>query len=379
LYLKKLNILNFKNYSEVEISFIEGANCFVGNNGVGKTNLLDAIHYLSLCKSYFNSIDSQNILHDAPFFVVQGHFSLNGNEENIYCALKRGQKKQFKRNQKEYPRLADHIGLLPIVMITPTDSSLITEGSEERRKLIDSIISQFDIIYLDALINYNKVLGQRNALLKQFAQSRRFDAASLEIWDDQLVSLGEKIHASRTAFINKLIPVFIHYYNYISGTDEVVNIVYESQLNNNDYGTLLKQAIDKDRNLQYTSIGIHKDDLEFRLGNFTIKKFGSQGQQKSFLLALKLAQFDMIKQLKNVKPMLLLDDIFDKLDDIRIHKLMELASGGDFGQLFITDTHPERVSQLFKNLKIPAKIFKAENNTVTNANQGLAINNSMLI
>lgn len=367
MHLQKLSLLNFKNYAEATLSFSPAANAFVGDNGSGKTNLLDAIHYLSLCKSYFNPADNQNIKHDADFLLVQGTYVLNGHEENIYCGLKRNQRKIFKRNNKEYERLADHIGLLPVVMISPVDSMLITEGSEERRKFIDSIISQYDKLYLDDLISYNKVVAHRNALLKQFAQNRNFDRSMLEIWDDQLVPLADKIFVKRHEFISRFSPIFQQHYRFISDAKEEVSVVYESHLEKGNFSSTLASALDKDRMMQYTTVGIHKDDLDFEIGGHPVKRFASQGQQKSFLIALKLAQFEFIREITGVKPILLLDDIFDKLDDTRVTRLMELVSRENFGQLFISDAHPERVKKIFESIGLDIRVFEIERGEVKNS------------
>ncbi|MES2592794.1 MAG: DNA replication/repair protein RecF [Bacteroidota bacterium] len=361
MYLKKLSTLNFKNYPEAELQFSSHINCLTGNNGEGKTNILDAIHYLSFCKSFFNPIDSQNILHDAPFFLIQGSYILNDKEEEIYCGLKRNQKKQFKRNKKEYQRLADHIGLFPLVMISPADSELITEGSESRRRFIDSVIAQFDRDYLESLISYNKVLSHRNALLKQFGSGRRFDKESLEIWDMQLVEYGNKGFEKRKSFINSFIPIFQKYYELISGGREQVGVDYISNLNTASFTEVLEKSLDRDRVMEYTTVGIHKDDLGFTINGYPLKKYASQGQQKSFLIALKLAQFDFIKNIKKVTPILLLDDIYDKLDDLRVKQLMDLVRSNNFGQLFITDTHLTRLAELFKASDADFKVFKIVN------------------
>lgn len=364
MYLQKLHLINFKNYRDAELLFYEGVNCFVGNNGSGKTNLLDAIHYLSLCKSYFNPIDSQNILHNAPFFVIQGVFNRAGKSETVYCSFKQGEKKQFKLNQKEYPRLADHIGLFPVVMIAPIDTNLITEGSDERRRLLDSIISQFDKMYLDDVMNYNKVVSQRNALLKHFAQHHRFDKHALDVWDVQLIDLANKIYEKRKKFIDDFVPVFQKYFEIISSGKEQVGMAYDSQLNHGNITDLLHVAMDKDRALQYSSVGTHKDDLLFTIDKYVVKRFGSQGQQKSFLIAMKLAQFEMLKNIKQVKPILLLDDIFDKLDEVRVSNLMRLVSDDNFGQIFITDAHPERAAEIFKKINVKTKVFEIKDGTI---------------
>ncbi len=361
MHLKKLSVLNFKNYPETELQFSNRINCLTGNNGEGKTNILDAIHYLSFCKSFFNPIDSQNILHESPFFLIQGVFEGPDQEDDIYCGLKRNQKKQFKRNKKEYSRLADHIGLYPLVMISPADSELITEGSESRRKFIDSVIAQFDRDYLENLISYNKVLSQRNALLKQFSDSRQFDRTSLEIWDMQLIEYGKRVHLKRQDFINSFITIFQKYYELISGGREEVGMGYTSHLNDTSFADALEKALNRDRAMEYTTVGIHKDDLEFTINGYPLKKYASQGQQKSFLIALKLAQFDFIKNIKKVTPILLLDDIYDKLDDRRVKQLMELVSSDNFGQLFITDTHPTRLANLFLTTNADFKVFQITN------------------
>lgn len=370
MHLKSLSLINFKNYAGAELKLCPGINCFTGVNGEGKTNLLDAIHYLSLCKSFFNPIDSQNIFHEAPFFVLQGTFESDGNEEEIYCGLKRSQKKLFKRNKTQYERLADHIGLFPLVMISPADTDLINEGSESRRKFLDSVIAQFDRIYLDDLINYNKIVSQRNALLKRFAETGRFVKDSLEVWDLQLVEFAKRINAKRRKLVTEMTPIFQRYYELISGGKEQVQIVYHSDLNYEDFDVVLKAAIVKDRALQYTTVGAHKDELELNINGHPVKKYGSQGQQKSYLIALKLAQFDYIRKIKNITPLLLLDDIHDKLDETRVKQLMDLVSSEHFGQVFITDTHTDRISGLLNgNKNIPYRQFNIKAGVVENVHE----------
>ena len=358
MYLKKLNLLNFKNYLQADLKFSESINCFVGDNGGGKTNLLDAIFYLSFCKSFINPLDSQNITHGKKFFLIQGLFESEGREEQIICSLKQGGKKQFKRNKKEYPRLADHIGLLPVVMISPEDVNLIHEGSEMRRKFLDSLISQMDKNYLDNLINYNRILMQRNALLKSFALKKQFEKDALSVWDEQLLEFGSAIFRVRKTFVESFVPAFQKNHRYITGTDEEATLEYQSQLHENEFKWLLKNARDKDRALQYTSVGVHKDDLVFKIGGHPIKKFGSQGQQKSYVISLKLTQFDFLKTFRNFPPILLLDDIFDKLDALRVQKLMELVSQGSFGQIFITHTYEKRLEEILKNIHAEFAVFR---------------------
>jgi DNA replication and repair protein RecF len=364
MYLQKIFLVNFKNYAQAELLLSPKFNCFVGDNGEGKTNLLDAIHYLSFCKSFLNPIDSQNILHDAPFFVIQGEFQKEEKTEHIYCGMKKNEKKQFKRNQKEYQRLADHIGNFPLVMISPSDSELITEGSEFRRRFIDSVISQFDKNYLESLINYNKALAQRNTLLKQFADSGKFEQSFLELWDAQLIVHGKIIYSTRREFINRFVPYFSEFYHLISGKKEVIDLHYESQLNDLSFDDLLKKSVERDRAVMYTTTGIHKDDLIFSISGNALKKQASQGQQKTFLIAMKLAQFEFLKQVKQIMPLLLLDDIFDKLDESRVGRLMKLIIDKDFGQIFITDTHEERISNILNNLDVCYKTFRIDNGRV---------------
>jgi DNA replication and repair protein RecF len=358
MFLQKLILSNFKNYTEADLDFCAKINCFVGDNGVGKTNLLDAIYYLSFCKSYFNIIDSQNILHEAPFFSILGKFERNGdNSDLVQCQLKRNNRKQFKINKKEYERLSDHIGLVPLVMISPSDSNIIYNGSDERRRYIDSVISQFDNPYLHDLISYNKALEQRNKLLKQFAEDRNFEYSSLEIWDEQLIKYGVRIFEKRLEYIKNFTPIFQEYYTVIADNKENVQLVYDSQLHENDLKKLLADSLAKDRAFQYTTAGVHKDDILFNIGNLPLKKFGSQGQQKSFIIAAKLAQFDYTKKRKGYKPILLFDDIFDKLDDSRVEKLISLVSSDNFGQVFITETHKDRILRIFNNTGVETKIF----------------------
>ena len=357
LHLKDLSLVQFKNHRESWFELSPEVNCFVGPNGVGKTNVLDAVYYLSTCKSYFHQMDSLNIQHDTGFFVVKGHFQKNEDEHEVYCGLKRDAKKVFKRNGKEYRRLADHIGHFPCVMISPGDTDLIREGSEVRRKFINSIISQYDRSYLHNSIKYNKVLQQRNALLKQFQEGLPFDATSLELWDEQLAALGNQIHASRKAFMVKYKDHFEDYHRHVSGTVDEVEIEYASPLLERDMLDILKQNVEKDRYAGRTTEGVHKDDLLFKLNSYPLKKFASQGQQKTFYIALKLAQYQWLKKLTGVPPMLLLDDIFDKLDGQRVAYLMKLVSQHEFGQIFITDTQPERVETLFDGIDVDYKVF----------------------
>jgi DNA replication and repair protein RecF len=358
MYLQQLSLINFKNYAEAELSFSNGVNAFTGDNGAGKTNLLDAIHYLSLCKSYFNPIDSQQIKQGTDFFIINGNFNKNDKQEKIACAVKRNQKKQFKRNKTDYQRLADHIGLFPLVMISPYDTSIITDGSDERRKFIDNVLSQTDNHYLDEVITYNKVLNNRNAFLKMIADTGRYDPHLLEVMDEQLVASGNSIFKKRKAFMERFTAIFNAHYQFLTEGAEQVELIYESQLLQIDFADLLKKTVEKDRVLERTTMGIHKDELQFVIHGMPMKKFGSQGQQKSFLIALKLAQYTFLNKEKGFKPLLLLDDIFDKLDDKRVTKLMQMVSDNDFGQVFITDTSINRVQSIFNDMGVAIRLFK---------------------
>ena len=357
MYLKKLSLLNFKNIESQQFDFQQKINCFVGDNGVGKTNILDAIYYLSFAKSYFNPIAGQNIRHHQDFFVVEGDYLLNDRSEKIICSLKRGQKKVLKRNGKAYDKFSEHIGQLPLVIISPADRNLITEGSDTRRKFMDGVISQQDKTYLSNLIAYNKIVSQRNALLKYFALNRTFDALNLNVYNEQLISYGTKIHTKRKDFLANFKPIFNEKHQIISNGNEKVNLVYKSQLNDCSFEELLAQNLAKDKILQYTSVGVHKDDLGFEIGEFPIKKFGSQGQQKSYLIALKLAQFEFIKKQANVIPILLLDDIFDKLDEHRVSQIITLVNNDEFGQIFITDTHFKRTEKVLTQTNKEYQLF----------------------
>lgn len=358
MFLKKISLVNFKNHTEFDLDFTNKINCFVGNNGVGKTNLLDAVYYLSFCKSFINPVDSQNIKHESDFFVIQGEYDLNQNEEHIYCALKTGRKKQFKRNKKDYERLSDHIGLLPLVLISPYDTNLIHDGSEERRKFMNAVISQYDKKYLQDTIQYNNILAQRNALLKHIIKTGKNDYDTIQIYNDQLYPIGLSIFKRRNEFIDDLIPIFQEYYNFISDGKEKIHIIYQSQLHENDFLELLKSSFEKDKILQFTTQGIHKDDLVFSIDNHLVKKIGSQGQQKSFLIALKFAQFDFLKNIYGFKPILLLDDVFDKLDATRVEKIIRMVADNHFGQIFITDTNKERVKNILNNVEIDSIVVQ---------------------
>ncbi|MFI2742366.1 DNA replication/repair protein RecF [Zhouia sp. PK063] len=358
MLLKKLSLINYKNFAAETFNFDSKINCFVGDNGKGKTNILDAIYHLSFGKSYFNPIASQNIKHNEDFFVVDGEFEKNDREEKIICSLKKGQKKLIKRNGKPYEKFSEHIGFIPLVIISPADRDLIMEGSETRRKFIDGVISQSNKTYLQNLINYNKILSQRNSLLKYFALNSTFDKETLSIYNEQLNTYGSSVYETRVDFLKKFIPIFKQRYQAISGGKEQVNIDYQSQLHDGYLNTLLTEAIAKDRALQYTSVGIHKDDLSFEIENFPVKKFGSQGQQKSFLIALKLAQFDFLKLQSGVTPILLLDDIFDKLDEHRVAHIISLVNDENFGQIFVSDTHAERTENVIKETHQSYQLFK---------------------
>ncbi|WP_010134114.1 DNA replication/repair protein RecF [Ochrovirga pacifica] len=361
MYLQKLSLVNYKSIASELFEFDAKINCFVGNNGVGKTNVLDAIYYLSYTKSYFNAIASQNIKHGEDFFMIEGDYLMEENRvDKILCSVKKGNKKVVKKNGKAYDKFADHIGNVPLVMISPSDRDLIIEGSETRRKFMDGVISQQDRMYLQNLINYNKLLTQRNALLKYFAANRTFDALNLKVYNEQLSDLSVRIYEKRNWFLQEFAPIFNQCYQEISNSKEEVQLLYKTQLHEKPLLSLLDDFLEKDRVLQYTSVGIHKDDLQFELNGYPIKKFGSQGQQKSYLIALKLAQFEFTKQLTGKKPILLFDDVFDKLDENRVSQVINLVNKDHFGQIFISDTHTQRTENVVKATQQSYKIFQLQ-------------------
>lgn len=357
MVLQALSLINYKNFESQTFDFDPKINCFVGNNGVGKTNALDAIYHLSFGKSYFNPITSQNIRHGADFFVIEGLYDKDDRDEKIIVSARRGQKKMIKRNGKQYERFSEHIGFLPLVIISPADRDLIIEGSETRRKFMDGVISQGDPHYLHTLISYNKVLDQRNSLLKYFVANNTHNQDTLDIYNEQLDVLGTVIHEKRSDFIQGFLPIFLNRYASISDKREDVGLRYKSQLEGNKLLELLQQNFDRDKFTQYTNHGIHKDDLLFEIDGHPIKKFGSQGQQKSYLIALKLAQFDFIKAQNKANPILLLDDVFDKLDEQRVEQIITLVDEENFGQLFISDTHAERTEEVVKKVHQSYKMF----------------------
>jgi len=365
MFLKNLSLVNFKNYAQFEAQFCQKINCFTGNNGVGKTNILDAIYYLSFCKSFFTSIDSMNIKHDDKYFIVDGQYTFDNRTDNIYCSFEQGKKKKFKRNKKEYDKLADHIGLIPLVMISPYDINLIIGGSDERRKFIDGIISQFDREYLYDLQNYNRALIQRNHLLKQYGKTGYLDNDVLDLYNIQLIEKGNRIYEKRSIFIKKIKTTFQKYFTHISQGEENVSLVYNSQLQQADFDKLLLESFEKDKISRHTTVGIHKDDLELLIGNYPIRKLGSQGQQKSYLVALKLSQFEYIQNICGFKPILLLDDIFDKLDSNRVEQIVKLLAKNSFGQIFITDTNPERINKVLNKINGEYYHFAVDNAKLT--------------
>lgn len=362
MIIKHLNLLNFKNLTQADLRFSDGVNCVVGMNGSGKTNLIDAIYYLSFCKSFLSSIDTQNINFESDFFLIQGEYDFKVRIDEVSCSLKRGQKKVFKRNRKDYEKLSDHIGLFPLVVISPADEELINGSSEERRKYIDSVISQFDKPYLQSIIRYTRLILQRNALIKGYPQN--FNPAILDVYDSQILDLSESIFQKRDLFINNLLPIFQKYYAFISSDREEVSINYKSQFDVPDFANELKLCRDRDLRVGYSTKGVHRDELEFTLSNIPIRKYGSQGQKKSYLIALKLAHFEYLTNKMGVVPILLLDDIFDKLDQERGSQLINLVTHTTFGQIFITDTQKERLVKIVEATGKPFKVFDVENGDI---------------
>lgn len=364
MILKRISILNYKNLAEVELDFSPKINCFIGQNGMGKTNLLDAVYYLSFCKSASNPVDSQNIRHDKEFFVIQGFYELeDGTPEEIYCGLKRRQKKQFKRNKKEYGRLAEHIGFIPLIMVSPADAELIAGGSEERRRFMDVVISQYDREYLEALMRYNKALQQRNTLLKQEEEP---DGELMAVWEEMMAETGTTVYRKREEFIREFIPIFQSFYSYISQDRERVGLTYRSHAQRGALIDVIRESRPKDRIMGYSLHGIHKDELEMELGDFPIKREGSQGQNKTYLIALKLAQFNFLKRTgSRTQPILLLDDIFDKLDASRVEQIVKLVAGDSFGQIFITDTNRDHLDKILRKTEQNYRLFTVDKGAVS--------------
>ncbi len=358
MYLRKLSLTHFKTYGDLTVEFSPKLNCFVGNNGVGKTNLFDSIYYLSFCKSYFNSSDGDIIKHSEDFFLIDGEFVFEDRTERIQCAFKPDQKKKIRRNDKEYPRLADHIGLIPLVMVSPADGSLIMDGSEERRRYMNSVISQYDRQYLEDLIQYNKALAQRNRILKEFSRNQHFDDDLLVMWDEKMADIGNRIYGRRKEFVTNLMPIFQNYYSTISCGNESVGLKYLSQLDDGDTLSLLRESRIRDRTLQYTTCGIHRDDLILQLAGYPIKTQGSQGQQKTYLVSLKMAQFDFLKRVAGVRPIILLDDVFDKLDAERVTQIIRLVAADHFGQIFITDKDQQHLNSILSSIPVDFKLFR---------------------
>ena len=359
MILENISIINYKNINGVNLDLSPKINCLIGHNGVGKTNFLDAIYYLSFCRSANNPIDSQIIMHDENFFMLEGNYRTEqGDIENIYCGMKRGTKKHFKRNKKEYKRLSQHIGLVPLIYVSPSDSSLIEGGSEERRRLMDVVISQYDHSYIELLSNYNKALQQRNALLKMEEEP---DSSLLDIWEQEMARNGELLFQKRLAFVDELVPVFQQIYQQISGQREIVSLRYISHCQRGPLLDVIQRDRFKDRAVGYSLHGVHRDDLEMLIGDFQMKREGSQGQNKTFVLALKLAQFDFLRRTSSTTtPLLLLDDIFDKLDAQRVESIVQLVSGDNFGQIFITDTNRDHLDKILSKSDGEYKIFTVE-------------------
>lgn len=366
MYLQALKLTNFKNYTAQTLLFSEHLNCFVGQNGMGKTNVLDAIYYLCMCKSHFKTSDRNIVRHETDFFRLEGNFVISTSEkqpqiDKVVAKVQPRKRKDFERNQATYDRLSEHIGCFPVVMIAPDDTLMAMEGSEERRRFLDNTLCQLDNQYLSNLIHYNKVLSQRNKLLKQMAEARTFDEILVQSYDVQLCSPAIYIHQKRKEWMLAFEPIFKSYYAQISGNKEEVNCIYQSKLTDNDFAQLLADNIEKDRILQRTTVGVHKDDLKFIFNDVAVKQFASQGQLKSYILALKLAQYELLRQQKGMAPILLLDDIFDKLDENRVEQLLELLiHKKEFGQIFITDTHENRVTEIVKKFDIEHEKFVVE-------------------
>ena len=360
--LRRLSLLNYRNLMEVNVDFSPGINCFIGSNGMGKTNLLDAVYYLSFCKSAVNASDLSNIMHDEPYFMIQGNYcSQSGVESEISCGLKRGDKKQFRKDSKLYERLSDHIGTVPLVMVSPADNELIAGGSEERRRFMDVVISQYDKEYLASLIRYNRALQQRNALLRG---EHAPDGDMMSLIEEMMADEALFINKSRKSFIDELVPIFTKFHNAITGGNENVSLNYRSHLNDGNIIESLRSSRSDDRRIGYTSKGVHRDELVMQLGGYPLRREGSQGQNKTFLVSLKLAQYDFLRTKGGEMPLLLLDDIFDKLDSRRVEQIISLVAGDGFGQIFITDVNREHIDGILEQIDGAYRLFEVENGCV---------------
>lgn len=364
MFLDKLSILNYKNIAEAQLTFSPKLNCFIGHNGEGKTNLLDAVYYLSFCRSSCSVPDSQVMRHDSDFFMLDGRYISDGGEDELVtCGMKRGSKKHFKRNKKEYKKLSSHIGFIPLIFVSPSDTVLIDGVSEERRRLMDVVISQCDSAYLDALNRYNKALQQRNSMLRAEAEP---DTELMELWEEQMAAAGEEVYRKRDDFVNKLVPIFQHFYNGISRDREQVSLRYVSHCQRGPLLDVIRRDRHKDRAVGYSLHGIHRDDLEMLIGDYPIRREGSQGQNKTFVVSLKLAQFEFLKSIRaDVRPILLLDDIFDKLDANRVEQIVRIVGGDSFGQIFLTDTNREHLDRILSGSSLDYKLFYVENGEIT--------------
>ncbi len=364
MYLQQLSILNFKNIAEASIGLSPKLNCFFGNNGQGKTNLLDAVYLLSFCKSHNNALDSQLIRHDAEFYMVQGLYQIDGKAHEFYCGTKRRGRKVFKQDKKSYDKLSEHIGKLPLVMISPSDEALIREGSEERRRFMDMTIAQYDSQYMQALVSYNAALQQRNAMLKQ-EERQHFSDDVYEIYEYQMTQYAQDIFCKRQAFIKAFTPLFNQFHQVISGNGEKVGLTYSSHLEQGDLAPQLADWRERDKIIGYSTHGIHKDDIDIQLDGYPLKKLGSQGQNKTCVIAMKLAQADFLRQKSSQTPILLLDDLFDKLDDLRVANIIRLVSQDNFGQIFITDTQLSHLERILHSTQGEHKVFYVENGQIS--------------
>lgn len=360
MILSNISILNYKNIADAELVFSPNINCFIGDNGEGKTNLLDAVYFLSFTHSMFSNIDSQMMRHGSDFFMLKGSYLHDDGEtsEEVYAGMKRGVKKLFKRNNKAYKRLSEHIGLVPLIIVSPDDVMLVGGGSEERRKLLDIVISQYDNTYIDYLVRYNKALQQRNALLKMDEEP---DETLLMLWEEEMAVNGEEVYKRRNDFVERFIPVFNDIYTRISGEKEEVSLKYISHCQRGRLLDVIQRDRLRDRAVGYSLHGIHRDDLEMLIGGYPMRREGSQGQTKTYVIALKLAQFGFLRSTESrTTPLLLLDDIFDKLDSQRVENIINIVSSDDFGQIFITDTNRDHLDRILASSQSDYKIFKVK-------------------
>jgi DNA replication and repair protein RecF len=364
LRIKQISLVQFKNYEQAHFRFHQRIVGICGNNGVGKTNLLDALYYLCFTKSYFSRSDQSNVLKGAAGFRIAGEFDNDGKTTPVTCILRANGKKEFLADGLPYEKFSRHIGRFPCVIIAPDDIQIVTGASEERRRFLDALLSQLDPAYLQNLIDYNRILQQRNGFLRSLSERRLTDKHLLEVYDRQLIASGDLVFERRRDFLRELLPLAGQFYTSIAGAEEPLVLTYDSALLRTPFDQLLREGLEKDLFLQRTGTGIHRDDIDISFAGVPFRSMASQGQRKSLLFALRLAEYETLKDAKGFPPLLLLDDVFEKLDQKRMRNLLDRVCLQDNGQVFITDTHPERIRREMEQIGVPFELITLEANSL---------------